>query len=366
MARFTNKISQALLTEFTGKPLPGEPSAHHSVLGRVAVNAFAHVALTSGAAYAAARGWGARGALSAAVWVAASLVCMTLAAGAVYAVRGVINHHLFGHGNVRETGVRRVVAENLGRMASVVWVLPAPGPYAKGHRPHHSATASAKDDDFVALLRRGLRPGMSMEWYRRWFRRQTNNVPALLRDMWRDAASHLGRQVTHSHKALFLGTWAVLVALIVAIGAYSLILSALLIRLLAARYSVTQMMSEHTWSRIDPTRTKYEPGLTFHRLVGYPLPDPTGSPLRDGLTVLAWSLKMLSALPVRMGVAAGDLKHHHGHHANAKADWANSAFLEPSGEEVWGNVAEWNEVTFAALHRLPTSHWDALLKAMRV
>jgi len=353
-------VLRAAVAEYTGSSSKNAPRIRWTALGRFGANAITQailiwLILELGAA---AKGDGP-------VLLLGSLLLFVALAqilgAAVYAIRGVHVHHFFGHSNpTNETGARKLVLQACLTAVTMIWLLPPPWLYALIHGKHHSWLATKPDPDLAALRRRGLRPGMSPGWYRAWFRRQRWNLATFLHEISMDARDHVDQRAGRWHIICFALIWSG--ALVAAISSGHLVfLSAawLLVRCAAAQANFTQMVSEHTWARSSFASPRKVAGelLTFHRRVGYPLPQRTGRLGRDLLAKGIWALRTLATLPVRMGVAAADLKDHHTHHAHPRADWPNSACAPSTAREVWGNFDDWNEIGFAQLAALPPNHW---------
>lgn len=339
--------TQWLLTELTGKALPGvEPPFRWTAGGRLVQNLLT-LLLGLALSWFAVKGGDISLVLLLPGWL------LTVAAMRVWQTS-------FVHHAAHDGFVGRFIAESLSMM---LWIQPLSG-YKPDHVLHHAKTATDADADLRFLVALGFKPGGTLAGYRiqlwrmMWspsfhlryagFRLRANFVSAPLARKLAAIAWTLALVVT----AQYCHQWVALATLWL-VPAWPLYQMA----------GLCQLLTEHNWVRVgtghDPARMVIA-RLTNARFFGEALPEG------GWLAMARWACRMLLVhLPQRLIVAQGDLPNHDWHHRRPIGDWPNAAYARRDDllagspgwqayKELWGFSDAVNE-TFALLASLPVS-----------
>lgn len=341
---------QWLLTELTGKALPGQkPPFRWSPAGRFVLS-LAFLALGLSLSYTALDSGGVAWVLLLPGWL------LTVSAMRTWQTSFV--HHA-AHGNfIQPPVIGSLLADALSTM---VWIQPLSG-YEPDHALHHAKIATKYDADLRFLIALGFSPGRPIrEYWAKLFFMMVSPSFHLKYALFRLRANF----VTAPPLRLTAACIWTLAALGVTIVAP---LTALVLWLIPAwpLYQIAgllQLLTEHNWVRIGDGRDQPRvvlSRLTNARFIGDPLPDAVA----PWTAQAGWWLRLMFLhLPQRLSIAQGDLPNHDWHHREPKGDWANAAYSRslslhdkrwPTATELWGTRRAL-EQTFRLLAALPAT-----------
>lgn len=240
--------------------------------------------------------------------------------------------HFGGHKmGLDDAHANRIAAELVGVLTLNISV----DAYDAEHRMHHSLKTFARagaDPDATLLYDIGLRPGLPVP--RLWRRLGLQLVSPVFHAQ-RSAARLHG--VFASGPAWRIATaWAFWSALLATAAMLSLLLPALLGFVLPLLVfgnigSLLELVSEHRFNIARHEGQERQAMLSHARLLG--VPPPAASFWHAPLAWAGWTVKMLAATAVRVGVLPGDLSHHDAHHIGIRPalrlmrhGWMNAAY----------------------------------------
>lgn len=349
---------QPVLTELTGKALPGEtPWFRWSRAGRLTATGLTWATGVGGSMAFAAAG-GAYLALLPVTWLLTVSASRTLQTGA-----GV--HHA-AHGNLLKPQWLNDLAGEA--ISLLTWIQPLSA-YRKDHGPHHWKTGTEADPDLAFLIQvAGMKPGLPVAEYWRRFWRTTFSPRFHAEFLWARLRANLLEAPLKRRAAAWL--WLLALVLLGGLGGLGwplLIGYVLPVALFQQMSAWAGLLGLHQWVREgEGSRSKKEvlAGLTSGRFVGAAAPEPG---LRGVAAVAAWGRwagQMLAALVARLAIVPGDLPSHDWHHFRPESpDWPNHAYARrddllgggPNSRlytEIWG-VGAAIGATFERLSALP-------------